>query len=75
MGIVTYCTTCEQNISNCECMVRSINAEDINIGNGYVGYIIAKPVHETWDCKHIHKEGEGCSLNNNCKFPHCKHLQ
>lgn len=22
-------------------------------------------------CKHIHREGESCTLNNNCKFPNC----
>jgi len=25
-----------------------------------------------WErCKHIHRIGSGCSLNNNCKFPDC----
>lgn len=22
-------------------------------------------------CKHIHREGDSCSLNNNCKYPGC----
>ena len=22
-------------------------------------------------CKHIHREGESCQLNNNCKYPDC----
>ena len=23
------------------------------------------------NCKHIHREGDSCSLNNNCKYPEC----
>jgi len=22
-------------------------------------------------CKHIHRDGDSCSLNNNCKYPEC----
>jgi hypothetical protein len=24
------------------------------------------------ECKHVRREGEGCRLNNNCKFPNCE---
>lgn len=25
-------------------------------------------------CKHIKREGESCTLNNNCTYPSCKEL-
>jgi hypothetical protein len=26
-------------------------------------------------CKHIKREGESCTLNNNCTYPRCKTLR
>lgn len=38
---------------------------------GYALWTIAslKPVEK--ECTNIHREGAGCSLNDNCKFPNC----
>ena len=27
------------------------------------------------NCKYIKREGESCTLNNNCKYPNCKQMR
>jgi len=37
------------------------------------GLTISTPAME-FTCKGIKREGEGCTLNNNCRYPECQHL-
>ena len=38
------------------------------------GYEVIKIVDTNKRCKYIKREGESCTLNNNCTYPNCKEL-
>ena len=29
-------------------------------------------INHEYRCKHVHREGESCTLNNNCTYPNCE---
>ena len=28
-----------------------------------------------WSCKYVKREGESCTLNNNCRYPNCNNVK